>query len=110
MVVLIVFAFSVLGFLTYAVIRLSVSCMFWSAKNIENKMQVFKIYFPYYIICLFALCITAIIGLQNNTFVIYYFSSVFFISLFVWHCKIKNPSTLKKTTDTIIKPQYPNLP
>lgn len=109
MVGFLVLAICVLGFLTYLVVRISISCMFWASKNREDRKQVFKIYFPYYIIILFGLCITAIIGLGTNTFTLYYFGSVFFMSLFIWNRKIQKTSRFKKKSQETEELQNPNL-
>ncbi|WP_179020476.1 hypothetical protein [Winogradskyella forsetii] len=107
---LILIAFVIVGGFSFVILRLSVSCMFWSAKTSEDRIKVFKLYFPYYIICLFTLCILAIIGLDRSIFAIYYFSSVFFISLFIWSRKIKYSSRFKKNLNKTLEPQQPELP
>ncbi len=107
MIVLLIFGLAFVGSILFAMLRVSVSCMFWFSKKPKNKAYVFKIYFPCYIILLFGLCIAAIIKFNHNPFAIYFFGSIFFLALFIWRHEmthiIKNPYKTKIAVE-------PNLP
>lgn len=110
MIGLIVLAFSVVGFLSYLVVRISISCMFWISKKPNDKVYMFKTYFPYYIIVLFVLSIIAIIGLHFIAFAIFFFAGIYILALLIWNFKLNHCKRRYSTTREIIKPQNPNLP
>ncbi len=109
MVALIVIAFLLIPMITFIIIRLSISCMFWISKNPENKMHVFKLYFPYYVIILFGICIAAIIRFEANLLANYYFGLVFFTAIAIWWIKLK--SSVKKVNENFaVEPNQTHLP
>jgi len=108
MIALIVLGFIFITSMILLVIKLSVSCMFWLSSRPKNKQHVFKIYFPYYIIILFGLCIAAIILFDNSLFAIYYFGAIFFITLLIWRKELK-PNT-NAQHKIAVEPNHPNLP
>lgn len=105
MVALIIFGISFILLATYTIIRISIACVFWSFNTSTDAMQIFKLCFPYYIITLTSICIVFIVTFNNSILVIYYFSSVYFLALFLWRRKIK-PS--KKTF--AVEPNQTRLP
>ncbi|WP_138433138.1 hypothetical protein [Winogradskyella algicola] len=105
MVALIIFGISFILLATYTIIRISIACVFWSFNTSTNAKYIFKRCFPYYIIVLTSICIGFIITFNNSILVIYYFSSVYFLALFLWRRKIK-PS--KKSF--AVEPNQTHLP
>ncbi len=78
-----------IALMTFIVIRLSISCMFWLSNNPKNKRHVFKTYFPYYIITFFALFIVIILEFDKSIFAFIYCGSVYSMILLVWRFKLK---------------------
>ena len=110
MAALIVFAFLIISGFTFIIIRISVSCMFWFSKNPNDKMYVFKTLFPYYILVLFGLGITAIIAFNFEILLICYCICTYVLALLIWNFKLNRCKRKYSTTETIIEPQIPNLP
>ena len=110
MIALIIFGCAFLGLLTFAVIRVSVSCIFWTAPKPKDKQQVFKIYFPYYIMSLFGFCIIAVFLFEDSLFATYYFGSVFFLALFIWKYKMKSCLNINIKNKNTVEPNHTNLP
>ncbi|EDP71763.1 hypothetical protein FBALC1_04727 [Flavobacteriales bacterium ALC-1] len=108
MIALIVFALFFIGLMTFVIIRISISCLFWASKNPKDKQSVFKACFPYYIIILFAICLAFIIKFDKNEIVVYYFSIVYFLTLFIWRSELK--SSPKKNKSFAVEPNHPKLP
>jgi len=109
MAALIVIAFLSIPIMSFIIIRLSISSMFWISKNPEDKMLVFKLYFPYYMIILFGICIAAVVKFKAHLLANYYFSLVFFTALLIWYAKLKS-ALEKKTTDFANEPNQTQLP
>lgn len=94
--------------ITFTVIRLSISFTIWVSQYPNDIEYVFKLYFPYYIICLFCLCITVIIKFDAIPFVNYYFATVFFTALLIWRSMLI--SYRKKSTSFAVEPNLTHLP
>ncbi|MFC0605992.1 hypothetical protein [Winogradskyella pulchriflava] len=86
---------------------MSISCIFWSYQRPVDKQHVFKVWFPYYIIILTALCLAFIVKF-DSLLAIYYFSSVYLIALLIWRSELK-PS-IKKHENFAVEPNHPKLP
>lgn len=99
-----------IGSMIYLVIRLSISCMFWISSKPNDKQHVLKVYFPYYIIALFGLCITAIVQFNNSLLATYFFSAIFFISLLIWRRDLKPNTKTNINNKFAVEPNHPNLP
>ncbi|GAB4166559.1 MAG: hypothetical protein Tsb0033_28580 [Winogradskyella sp.] len=95
MVVLVIFGLTFIVLATYTIVRLSIACVFWSFNTSTDAKHIFKLCFPYYIIALTIICMAFIVAFNKEPIVIYYFSTVYFLALFLWKRKIK-PS--KKNT------------
>ncbi|MDB9721378.1 hypothetical protein OAA67_05855 [Winogradskyella sp.] len=85
---------AILGFLFvacihFALLRISISCMYWWSNNSSSKADVFKICFPYYIITLSVLCLTAIVMFHFAQIAIIYFSFVYLTALLMWRHDLK---------------------
>ena len=103
-----IFGFCFIGIMTFVVIRLSISCVFWSFIESSDKQRVIKLCFPYYIIILSALCFALIIEFDKSLFAIYYFSAVYFIALLIWKYELKS---IKKTNKNFaVEPNQSQLP
>ncbi len=88
--------------ITYAMVRISISCIFWSVNNPKDKQAVFRLYFPYYIILLTMVCSGLIWSMDFDTLAWEYFSSVYILALLIWRYELKSyqkqiNSTPKKT-------------
>ncbi|MBO6879133.1 MAG: hypothetical protein JJ870_01010 [Winogradskyella sp.] len=94
MIALVIFGFLFTGLMTFTIVRLSISFVFWSYRRPVDKQHVFKVCFPYYIIILSAICIAFILNFDNHPVAIYYFSLVYLTALLIWKSEIK--SSLKK--------------
>ncbi|WP_458629138.1 hypothetical protein [Winogradskyella sp. PC D3.3] len=107
MAALIVFTVLIIGGFTFIIIRLSISCMFWFSKNPNDKALVFKTYFPYYMIILFGLELTALITFNYASSVLYYSISTYVLALLIWNFKLKYS---KSHYSTIVKQQNHSIP
>ncbi|MUU79670.1 hypothetical protein [Winogradskyella endarachnes] len=94
------------GGITFIVLRLSIALMFWFSDKPNDKKHVFRNQFPYYMMVLSILIITIIIALDFAYFAMYYFTSVYFIALFIWNFKLKHC----KRKYHSVEPSHPNLP
>ncbi|OUR99336.1 hypothetical protein A9Q86_12235 [Flavobacteriales bacterium 33_180_T64] len=78
-------------FIVSTIVILSTICsVFWLAENADfNKKQVFKTYYPYYVIIVFGICVFAIISSGFDLYIIAFFSSVFITTnqSWVWFAK-----------------------
>jgi hypothetical protein len=110
MAALIIFGFIFIGSMTFIVIRISISCLFWVSKNPKDKQHVFKVCFPYYIIVLSALCITFILEFDKHEIAIYYFSAVYLIALLIWRSELKSSLKKKHYNNFADEPNHSNLP
>ncbi|WP_045472762.1 hypothetical protein [Winogradskyella sp. PG-2] len=110
MIALILFGFFFIGLITFIIIKLSISCLFWASKNPKDKPYVFKVYFPYYIIILFTLCIAFIIEFDKSLLAIYYFAAVYLVALFIWRSEIKSSRRKMHNNNFAVEPNHPNLP
>ncbi|WP_179348221.1 hypothetical protein [Winogradskyella pacifica] len=111
MIALIIFLSLFAGVLTVVMVRLSVSCVFWASKYRHDKTRVFKLYFPYYIISLFTLCIAAIIGLDQSIVATCYFSFVFSLSLFIWRYELIQSRKIQPiNNNNNVESHQPELP
>jgi len=99
-----------LGSIIFVIIRLSISCLFWYSKKSKDKQHVFKIYFPYYIITLFGLCAMGIIKFNGQSFAIYFFGSLYFLTLIIWRYIMKYRAKQNHIIKKSIEIQTPNLP
>lgn len=106
MVVLVIFGLTFIVLATYTIVRISIACVFWSFNTSTDSKHIFKLCFPYYIIVLTMICIAFIITFIKSIFAIYYFSTVYFLALFLWKRKL-NPS--KKKTFAV-EPNQSQLP
>jgi hypothetical protein len=106
MVVLVIFGLTFIVLATYTIVRISIACVFWSFNTSTDAKHIFKLCFPYYIIALTMICIAFIITFNKSIFAIYYFSTVYFLALFLWKRKL-NPS--KKKTFAV-EPNQSQLP
>lgn len=63
---------------------------FWFFEDTLGKKQVFKTYFPYYVILIFSICLFAINLFNYELFAIAFFASAFFTLLqtWVWYSKL----------------------
>lgn len=104
MVILFIFGLTFIGLTTYAIVKVSISCMFWSFNDSVDKRHVFKTCFPYYIIILTLICIGFIIHFNADNLAIYYFASVYVTALVIW----KNQLRTNTKTLTKIKTVNPN--
>ncbi len=104
------FLLLIIGGLTFIILRLSISCIFWVSKYREDKMRVVNTYFPYYTISLFTLCSVAIIWIGDSFLVYYYFGFVFFLSLFIWRYEILQGRKSEQFNNKNIEPHHPKLP
>lgn len=95
MVVLVIFGLTFIVLATYTIVRISIACVFWSFNTSTHAKHIFKLCFPYYIITLTVICMAFIIAFNKEPIVIYYFSTVYFLALFLWKRKLK--PTKKKT-------------
>lgn len=84
-----VFVFIFVSLITFVFVRVSILCVFWVSKSASNKMQVYTLYFPYYIIVLTILCATFIYQSNLNEFAFYYFGSIYIMALLIWKFEIK---------------------
>ncbi len=84
-----IFVFTFIGLMTFIVVRMSISCILWSYPRPVDIQHAFRVYFPYYIIILFAICIAFILKFDKHPIAIYYFSSVYLMALLVWRSEIK---------------------
>jgi hypothetical protein len=109
-VVLIILGLTGLSLFIFAMIKISISCMFWCSKKPKDKIYVFKVYFPYYIIILFGLCITGIIKCNVAESAIYFFSGIFFLALLIWKHEMKSILKKKQNKNFAVEPNHPNLP
>ncbi|MEE9350537.1 MAG: hypothetical protein V3U80_10855 [Flavobacteriaceae bacterium] len=105
-----IFGIGFLGAFIFAIIKVSISCMFWFSKKPKDKQYVFKTCFPYYIIILFGLCVTAIIQCDLEPFAIYIFGSLYFLALLIWTFKMNKNQKSYKTINEDVEPENPNLP
>ncbi|MBC3844842.1 hypothetical protein H8K90_00485 [Winogradskyella echinorum] len=108
MIALILFGIFFTGLMTFVIVRISISCMFWSSKNPNDKQHIFKVYFPYYIIILSIICIAFIIKFNKSLLAIYYFSAVYIIALSIWRNEMK--SRIKKKKNFAVEPNQSHLP
>lgn len=106
MVVLVIFGLTFIVLATYTIVRISIACVFWSFNTSTDSKHIFKLCFPYYIIALTVICMAFIIAFNKEPIVIYYFSTVYFLALFLWKRKL-NPS--KKKTFAV-EPNQSQLP
>lgn len=106
MIILMILGISFILLATYTIIRISIACVFWSFNTSTETKYIFKLCFPYYIIALTMICMAFIITFNNSLIVIYYFSTVYFLALFLWRRKIK-PSKNKKLA---VEPNQTHLP
>lgn len=106
MVLLAVFAVLFIATITVATIRISISCIYWFMSTSKDKALAFKLYFPYYIMLLFGICLKCIISFNFDPFAIFYFSSVFMTALLIWRFDLnkaaKRKNTFKNETTTTI--------
>ncbi|WP_178983810.1 hypothetical protein [Winogradskyella helgolandensis] len=110
MAILILFVSLFVGGITFILVRLSISCIFWASKYRHDKMRVFKLYFPYYIISLFTLSVAEIIGLDKHIAAIYYFSFVFIVSLLIWKYELIQSRKTQHQNNNYVKSNHPELP
>jgi len=106
MVVLVIFCLTFIVLATYTIVRISIACVFWSFNTSTDSKHIFKLCFPYYIIALTVICMAFIITFNKSIFAIYYFSTVYFLALFLWKRKLK--PTKKKTF--AVEPNQSQLP
>ena len=106
MVAFIIFISAIVGLLTLVVVKLSISLIFWLANKSKDKQQVFKIYFPYYIITLVGLIVIIIIQSNFDIIVTIYFSTVYLMALLIWRSEIKN----NHNKSFAAEPNHSNLP
>lgn len=104
MVILFILGLAFIGITTFAIIKVSISCVFWSFNNSVDKRHIFKTCFPYYIISLTLICIGFIIHFNADSLAIYYFASVYVTALVIW----KNQLKTKTKTLTKIGTVKPN--
>lgn len=109
MAALIVLAFLFGGGFTFIIVRLSVSCLFWSSKKPNDKAYMLKTYFPYYMIALFGLGLTALIAFNFEVFLLYYVIATYFLALLIWNFKLNHSKRKYITSKEIIESQNPNL-
>ncbi|MCT4630505.1 hypothetical protein [Winogradskyella sp.] len=110
MAALIIIALLFVGLATYAITKISISCVFWSFNTDTDKRYIFKRCFPYYIISLTILCIAFIIEFDKNLIAIYYFSAVYFLALFIWRNKIKPHKKKINNKNFAAEPNQTHLP
>lgn len=103
-----IFGFLFIGLMTFTIVRLSISCVFWSYRRPVDKQKVFRKCFPYYIIILSAISIAFIIEFDKHPVSIYYFASVYIMALSIWKSEIK--SSLKKNKNFAVEPNPTQLP
>ncbi|WP_296380945.1 hypothetical protein [Winogradskyella sp.] len=84
--------------------------MFWISKNPKDKQHVFKVYFPYYIIIFFGLCLTAIITSKGDSSMICFCTVVYLLALIIWRYIIKQKPRVYRTIKENNELQNPNLP
>lgn len=108
MIVLVCFGLAFIVLVTYAIIRISISCIFWSFNQPADKRHVFKTCFPYYIITLVLIGLALIIEFDKEPVVIYYAFSVYLLALFIWRSELK--SSKKNNKNFAVEPNQPQLP
>jgi hypothetical protein len=110
MIVFFLFGIGFVGLIAFAMIRISITSMFWLSKKPNDKNYVFKRYFPYYIIVYFGLCVTAIIQCDIEPFSIYFFGSLYVLALLIWAFKMRHCKRIYSTPQKNEEPESPNLP
>ncbi len=110
MIALIIFGLIFISVILFAIVRVSVTCMFWCSKKPNDKQYVFKTSFPYYIIVLAGLCATVIIKFEANSFFNYLCGSIFFLALLIWRFEMKNSLNTNLTIQETDESHNPNLP
>ncbi|MBC2844811.1 hypothetical protein [Winogradskyella flava] len=108
MLALILFGFLFVGLMTFVIIRLSISCIFWTYSRPIDKQHVFKLCFPYYIIVLTIMCIGLIMNSDYHPLAMCYFSCVYFMAILTWKYELK--SSLKKNQNFAVEPNLSQLP
>ena len=110
MVALAIFGFLFACLIHFVVIRISISAIYWSLSDPKDKAWAFRIYFPYYIIILFGICIAFIIKSDLDPFAIFYFSMLYTTALIVWNRDLKKDLKRKHTIKKYNNPDIKNLP
>ena len=110
MIVLIIIAFTALGIFLFSMIRISVSAMFWFSKYPNDKLYMFKTYFPCHIIVLFIMGTFIIIVSDFELFIIYSFAAIYILTLLIWNFKLKRCTRKYGLTQNNNESQNPNLP
>ena len=110
MIALAIVGLILVSFITFLMVRVSISCMFWIITNPKDKVHVFRLYFPYYIIGLTALCVLFIIKFNFLELAICYFGGVYLLALLIWKYEIKKSITRKSNKNFAVEPNHPESP
>lgn len=108
MAAFIIFMCAIAGLLTFILVGLSISLIFWLVNDSKDKQRVFKLYFPYYIITLvgFAICLISLTDF--DAFVSICFGIVYIMALLIWRSELK--SSRKENKNFAVEPNQSRLP
>ena len=89
MIIIFLIAILIVLLITYAIVRLSISCVIWSFNMSTDIRDIYKICFPYYIIGLTGIGIAFIITSNALAVSIYYFAVIYLMALLTWRKELK---------------------
>ena len=107
MIIVTLFIFAIAIVVTFGVVRLSISLIFWSVNPSKDKQEVFRVYFPYYIIMLVGFA-AYMIYISNSITIAIYFGTVYITALLIWRHELKSNRKKKKTF--AVEPNPSQLP